>query len=243
MRYANRRVKVSLFFVIGPQRLRAAGFRGADSSAAGGAVTMSPHAVGRNLPGETDIMHYRIIDTAWGQFGLVASERGVVRTLLPDRSKSMRRRVAAEAPTAKEDRDLLPRLARAIESYFADERGSAGSVRSTFDAELDLSNITPFRRQVYLACARIPAGTLATYSDLAGLAGSPAAVRAVGSAMANNPLPLLVPCHRIVRSDGTIGGFSSTRGVSQKKALLRHEGVPFPLPHPSAIEAARAAVA
>lgn len=188
-------------------------------------------------------MHYRIIDTAWGEFGLVASESGVVRTLLPDRSKSLRRRIAAEAPAAKEDRDLLPRLARAIGAYFSEARGGAPRARSAFDVELDLSNITPFRRQVYLACAKIPAGVLATYSDLAALAGSPAAVRAVGSAMANNPLPLLVPCHRIVRSDGTIGGFSSTRGVSQKKALLRHEGVPFPLPHPSAIEAARAAVA
>lgn len=188
-------------------------------------------------------MHYRIIDTAWGEFGLVASEAGAIRTLLPDRSKSMRRRIASETPNADEDRRMLPRLARAIAGYFEDERSGAAHTRARFDAELDLSAVTPFRRRVYLACSKIPSGTLATYSDLAALAGSPAAVRAVGSAMANNPLPLLVPCHRIVRSDGTIGGFSSTRGVSQKKALLRHEGVPFPLPHPSAIESARAAVA
>ncbi|MHC4067897.1 MAG: methylated-DNA--[protein]-cysteine S-methyltransferase, partial [Planctomycetota bacterium] len=66
----------------------------------------------------------------------------------------------------------------------------------------------------------------AAYADLARAAGSPNAGRAVGSAMANNPLPLIVPCHRVVRSDGTIGGFSSPQGLVLKRRLLRLEGAP-----------------
>ena len=68
----------------------------------------------------------------------------------------------------------------------------------------------------------------ASYADLAGAAGNPAAVRAAGGAMAHNPLPLVIPCHRVLRSDGSIGGFSSTEGVRQKRRLLALEGAPQP---------------
>ena len=99
-----------------------------------------------------------------------------------------------------------------------------GGQSVTFDVTLDLTGVTEFRQSVLEACHRIPYGQMASYSDLAREVGQPLASRAVGSAMANNPLPLIVPCHRVVRRDGSLGGFSSPDGVSMKLRLLRLEG-------------------
>ena len=90
--------------------------------------------------------------------------------------------------------------------------------------------ITPFRRRIYEVARRVPSGTTASYGELAAQAGSPGAARAVGSAMANNPFMLLVPCHRVVASGGGVGGFSSPGGLSTKARLLALEGVRIRLP-------------
>ena len=89
---------------------------------------------------------------------------------------------------------------------------------------LDWSGITPFRRAVMEECMRIPAGKTLTYGDLAAKVGRPGAARAVGRVMATNPWPLLVPCHRVVGSDGTLHGYGG--GLPMKAALLRAEGAP-----------------
>jgi O-6-methylguanine DNA methyltransferase len=81
-----------------------------------------------------------------------------------------------------------------------------------------------FRERVYRETSRIPRGRVATYSYIAGRAGSPRAVRAVGNILNRNPNPGRVPCHRVVRSDRTPGGFS--KGASKKTGLLREEGIP-----------------
>ena len=96
-----------------------------------------------------------------------------------------------------------------------------------FDCDLDLNGVTDFRRRVLEVCAKIPRGQTASYADLARAAGNARAVRAVGSAMANNPLPLLVPCHRVIRSDGSLGGFSSPDGLRLKQRMLSLEGASF----------------
>ncbi|CAN5847620.1 hypothetical protein BH23ACT5_BH23ACT5_09630 [soil metagenome] len=88
---------------------------------------------------------------------------------------------------------------------------------------LDLASVTPFRRSVLEVAATIPKGEVRSYGWLARHVGKPAAARAVGSAMATNPVPLIVPCHRVVRSDGHIGAYS-LGGPPNKWALLRHEG-------------------
>jgi methylated-DNA-[protein]-cysteine S-methyltransferase len=101
------------------------------------------------------------------------------------------------------------------------ERGAAGDVPRQIDWRL----VPPgFRRDVLAACARIPAGTTMSYAELAAAAGHPGAARAVGSAMATNPLPPVVPCHRVVRSDGRIGEYSAG-GPARKAAMLLAEGV------------------
>ncbi|GAB6166326.1 hypothetical protein JCM19992_23260 [Thermostilla marina] len=82
---------------------------------------------------------------------------------------------------------------------------------------------TPFRRRVWEACRAIPFGRVRTYGELACRIGRPHAARAVGAALAANPLPLVVPCHRVIRGDGALGGFSAPGGIELKSWLLAFE--------------------
>ena len=89
----------------------------------------------------------------------------------------------------------------------------------------DLSHATDFQRQVWLALEKIPAGETKTYGELAEEMGNPKAMRAVGRGCATNPIPVLIPCHRVVAARGRIGGFSG--GLKWKESLLKREGVLF----------------
>lgn len=89
---------------------------------------------------------------------------------------------------------------------------------------IDYSGLSEFRRQVMEQCRAVPFGQTVTYQQLAGRIGYPKAARAVGGVMRTNPLPLIVPCHRIVRCDGTLGGYSGPGGVNLKRRLLELEG-------------------
>ncbi len=108
-------------------------------------------------------------------------------------------------------------IAREVQRYF---RGEAESLR---DIPVDLGGSTEFERQVYEATRRIPFGKVATYGQIAKAIGKPKAPRAVGQALGKNPIAIVIPCHRVVASDGSLGGF--TDGLSWKRKLLRHEGV------------------
>ena len=163
-------------------------------------------------------MKYAIIKTAWGPFGFVTRTGKLVATFFSRGERSIRRRIAEHFPDAVEAKDLMPRFQREVVAHF--------SGRPTrFRIAVDLSDQTPFRQAVLEACRRIPYGKTASYADLARAAGRPGGARAVGTTMANNPLPLVIPCHRVVRSDGSVGGFSSPHGVKEKKRLLALEGV------------------
>ena len=96
---------------------------------------------------------------------------------------------------------------------------------TAFDVDLDLSRLTPFQREVLLEVARLPRGSVATYAEIAGRIGRPTAYRAVGNALGINPMPVVIPCHRVVGGDG-IGGFGG--GLAVKRRLLANEGVTFP---------------
>lgn len=91
--------------------------------------------------------------------------------------------------------------------------------------DFDALKGTPFQRDVWRALCRIPAGTTVTYTQLARMSGHPRAIRAVANAVGKNPLPPLIPCHRVIRRDGTIGGYSGPGGLARKRELLRAEGV------------------
>ncbi len=162
-------------------------------------------------------MQYVVFKTARGYFGLVARGRRLVATVMPQPAGKARKAIAEAWPDAVEDPDLMPRLRRQVVDYYAGK-----SVR--FSADLDLSEVPEFRAHVLEACRKIPYGETASYADLARAVGKPGAARAVGGAMANNPLPLVIPCHRVLRSDGTLGGFSTPSGVAEKRRMLSLEG-------------------
>jgi methylated-DNA-[protein]-cysteine S-methyltransferase len=113
------------------------------------------------------------------------------------------------------------RWAGLLERYFAGERVAFGL---DVDAYADAHGFTDFERDVYRALARVPYGTAVSYRELAAAAGRPNAYRAAGSAMARNLLPLILPCHRVVRNDGRLGQYGDD--PAWKERLLKLEGVP-----------------
>lgn len=96
--------------------------------------------------------------------------------------------------------------------------------RREFDLPVDLSAVTAFQRQVLKAAIKVPAGLVATYGEIAQRIGKPRAARAVGQALAHNPIPIVVPCHRVVAADGSLTGYSGGAGVETKRRLLVLEG-------------------
>jgi len=97
--------------------------------------------------------------------------------------------------------------------------------RRIFDLPLDLSLLTPFQRKVLAVTSRIPWGEVWSYQQVAGKMGRPKSSRPVGQALGRNPIPIVIPCHRVTASDGTLGGYCGKSGLDLKRWLLRHEGV------------------
>jgi methylated-DNA-[protein]-cysteine S-methyltransferase len=99
-----------------------------------------------------------------------------------------------------------------------------GDFETIHKLPVDWSLMTPFQRVVLEETLRIPAGSVATYGEIAKRIGKPKAARAVGQALHNNPMPMVIPCHRVIASDGRLYGPSSTRNTDRKRATLQHEG-------------------
>lgn len=93
-----------------------------------------------------------------------------------------------------------------------------------FNLPTDISTLTDFQQQVLQATQQIPRGRIATYMDIARKIGNPKAVRAVGQALGRNPIPIVIPCHRVIASNGSLGGYSGGGGIETKAKLLRLEG-------------------
>lgn len=147
---------------------------------------------------------FRVYEVPVGRVAVVFTPAGVRSVRLVDE-------MSAEAVEANPPRAWAARIPRAL------EQGRPG------DLPLDLDRVTPFRRRVLEEAGTIPRGEVRSYGWLARRLGKAGAARAVGSAMATNPVPLIIPCHRVVRSDGHIGAYS-LGGPENKWALLRHEG-------------------
>lgn len=118
---------------------------------------------------------------------------------------------------AKRDPQALAYIAERLRLYFE-------SPVSYFDLPLDLSGVTPFQREALQIARQIPAGTVWTYKQVAEAIGKPKASRAVGQAMARNPVPIVIPCHRVVGSDGSLTGYGGGGGIPSKRWLLKLEG-------------------
>ena len=159
---------------------------------------------------------YRTLDSPVGTLLLAATEKGLVRVAYASQDHDA---VLAELADRVSPRVLrapgrLDVAAHEIEEYFAGRR-------HLFDLPLDLRLSSGFRRTVLDHLSDIGYGTTASYAAVAASAGNPKAVRAVGTACAMNPLPVVVPCHRVVRSDGTMGQYAG--GTDAKRALLALE--------------------
>lgn len=160
---------------------------------------------------------YRVVDGPLGPLLVAATELGVVRVAFDVEDHD---RVLEDLATRISPRVLLApertdRVARELDEYFAGRR-------RTFDVALDLRLVRGFRRDVVAGLAGIPYGATESYAQVAARAGRPRAVRAVGSACSHNPVPVVLPCHRVVRSDGSLGQYLG--GVDAKAALLALEG-------------------
>jgi methylated-DNA-[protein]-cysteine S-methyltransferase len=96
--------------------------------------------------------------------------------------------------------------------------------RTTFTVSVDLRHVTPFQKRVLEAARAVPCGHIATYGEIGRAIGRPQAARAVGQALGSNPVPIVVPCHRVLASDGSLGGYSGRGGIRTKRQLLALEG-------------------
>lgn len=164
-------------------------------------------------------LHYGIQPSPAGSLGMVAGERGLVEILLLPSSAFLLQQLRARHPYAREgDAQLLRYAGEQMQAYFQGQRRA-------FDLPLDLSGLSSFTLRVLQTLQGIPFGTTVSYGQLAQLAGHPGAARAVGGAMAANPFPLVIPCHRVLGSGGKLGGYSGGEGVVTKKWLLAFEGV------------------
>ncbi|MEV4603078.1 methylated-DNA--[protein]-cysteine S-methyltransferase [Amycolatopsis sp. NPDC049253] len=159
---------------------------------------------------------YRTLDSPVGPLLLAATGAGLVRVAfsVEDHGSVLTELAAAISPRVLAAPARLDAVSRELDEYFAGRR-------HTFDVAVDLRLAKGFRREVLRRLGEIPYGSTRSYSEVAAAAGSPKAVRAVGTACARNPVPLVVPCHRVVRSDGSSGRYRG--GEDAKLALLALE--------------------
>lgn len=159
---------------------------------------------------------YRTVSSPVGDLLLAATPAGLVRVAyaVQDHDRVLDELSAAVSPRVLRAPARLDAAARELEEYFAGRR-------RVFDLPLDLRLAAGFRRTVLEQLPSIGYGTTASYAAVAARSGSPAAVRAVGTACARNPLPLVIPCHRVVRSDGSPGQYAG--GADAKLTLLHLE--------------------
>ena len=164
---------------------------------------------------------YHIFETRFGWMGLLSSENGLLRSTLPEdsESESCASHLGLESPDTIPDPERFAELRNRLLQYF-----DGGDVEFG-DVALDLEDAPDFHRKAWQACRAIPRGETRTYKWLAKMAGSPNAPRAAGQTMARNRLPIIVPCHRVIGSDGSLRGFGSgeTR-IDLKFRLLELEG-------------------
>jgi methylated-DNA-[protein]-cysteine S-methyltransferase len=161
---------------------------------------------------------YGWADSPFGRLLVAATPRGLVRLAYEYEPHDLVLEELAESisPRVLEVPDRLDEVRRELEEYFSGRRRS-------FDVSVDHRLSRGYRRTVLEALSReVPFGQTVSYKDLAERTGNPKASRAVGSAMATNPIPIVVPCHRVLRTGGALGGYGG--GLDTKVWLLRHEG-------------------
>ena len=165
--------------------------------------------------GSLDVV-YRTVDSPLGRLLIAATPAGLVRVAYASEGHDevLATLAGRVSPRVLRAPGRLDDVARELDDYFAGRR-------RVFDLRLDLQLAHGFRREVLTSLPSIAYGTTASYAAVAERAGKPRAVRAAASACATNPLPIVIPCHRVVRSDGSLGGYLA--GPEAKQTLLRLE--------------------
>jgi len=164
-----------------------------------------------------------LFPTALGPVGLAWHDDGVVGVQLPEagvretRARLTRRFPSAVAQEPPTEPAILDAMA-AIAALLADGEGDLSAIA------VDLTRVPAFHRRVYELVRAIPPGATRTYGDVATELGEPGAAQAVGQAMGHNPVPIVVPCHRVVAAGGRLGGFSARGGNATKRRMLEIEG-------------------
>ena len=160
---------------------------------------------------------YCVFSTGWGYCGFGVQDSRINRVCLPCEEAGFVEQALSESRSTEYVSGLMPDVQQRIQAYFQ------GEPVSFEDVPLYDSGQSPFCRHVYAALRDVSPGTTVNYAELAERSGHAGAARAVGRAMAINPTPLIVPCHRVVSASGALGGFSARGGICLKKRLLRHE--------------------
>lgn len=160
---------------------------------------------------------YDIVDSPVGPLLVAATDRGVLRISFDQEPEHHLEWLARQAgPRVLRAPARIDPVRRELDEYFAGRRRA-------FDLSIDLRAATPFTERVLAELARVPFGETATYAALAARAGNPKAARAVGMIMNRNPVPIVLPCHRVVGANGGLVGYAG--GLERKETLLRLEGV------------------
>ena len=159
---------------------------------------------------------YDVLDSPVGPLWVAIGPEGVASIHFgPEpREAELRRLVRVFGPGIVPDRKRTSALDRELDQYFEGRR-------KAFQIPVDLRGITPFQLRVLRATSRLPYGEVATYASIAKRAGNDRASRATGAAVGSNPIPIVVPCHRVIASDGTLGGYGG--GLEMKRRLLALE--------------------
>ncbi len=160
-------------------------------------------------------LYYDIFETPIGWMGVLGSDTGLRRTTLPQASPGeCIAQLGPDVDGAALAPECFEELERKLALYFQ------GRPNALDDEPLDLEGASPFQRAAWSACRSIPTGETRSYKWLAAEAGRPRAPRGAGQSMARNPLPIVIPCHRVIASDGTLGGFGEGSGQLDLKRLL-----------------------
>jgi methylated-DNA-[protein]-cysteine S-methyltransferase len=163
---------------------------------------------------------FTLFETPLGTGAIAWNERGVSGVQLPEPDVArVRARLRRRFPGALESAPA-PAIRQAIDGITALLRGEPGDLSGV---HLDMDRVDAFDRRVYEAARTIPAGETASYGQLASRLGDPRLAREVGQALARNPFPIVVPCHRVIAARGGLGGFSARGGVATKQRLLAIE--------------------
>jgi methylated-DNA-[protein]-cysteine S-methyltransferase len=166
---------------------------------------------------------FELFDTSIGRCGIAWTTEGIVGLVLPEHSdRSLRACMQQRHPDAKEGTAPPD-----VQCVVADiQRLLAGENRDLSAAVLDMKNVPEFDRRVYVETRSVSPGRTVTYGDIANRLGDVGLARAVGQALGRNPIPIIVPCHRVLGAQGKLGGFSAPGGVETKRRLLEIEGAP-----------------